>query len=69
MAEIEVVARGLQSPYGLAFDADDVLHVSESIAGRVSRLQEGRVVPFAQTGSRPRGIAFDDSGDLFVGES
>ena len=69
MAEIEVVARGLQSPYGIAFDDEDVLYVSESGAGRVSRLQDGRWGSFAQTGSRPRGIAFDDSGDLFVAES
>ena len=69
MAEIEVVTRGLQSPYGLAFDADDMMYISESGAGRVSCLKEGRLVPFAQTGSRPRGIAFDDSGDLFVAES
>lgn len=69
MAEPEVVATGLKSPYGLAFDADEVLHLSESGAGRVCRLEEGRLVSFAQTGSRPRGIAFDDSGDLFVAES
>lgn len=69
MAEPDVITQGLQSPYGLAFDADDVLHLSESTKGRVSRLQDGRLVAFAQTGSRPRGIAFDDSGDLFVAES
>ncbi|MDA0338073.1 MAG: SMP-30/gluconolactonase/LRE family protein [bacterium] len=69
MADIEVVTRGLQSPYGLAFDTDDIMYVSESGAGRVSCLKEGRLVLFAQTGSCPRGIAFDDSGDLFVAES
>ncbi|SVD07138.1 uncharacterized protein METZ01_LOCUS359992, partial [marine metagenome] len=68
MAEFEVVIRDLKSPYGLAFDDDDVLFVSQSGAGLVSRVQDGRVEPFAQTGSRPCGIAFDDSGDLFVAE-
>ena len=69
MAEFEVVIRDLKSPYGLAFDDDDVLFVSQSGAGLVSRVQDGRVEPFAQTGSRPCGIAFDDSEDLFVAES
>lgn len=68
MAEFEVVTGDLKSPYGLAFDADDVLFVSQSGAGLVSRVEDGRVEPFARTGSRPRGIAFDDSGDLFVAE-
>ncbi|HJP32759.1 MAG: SMP-30/gluconolactonase/LRE family protein [Candidatus Latescibacteria bacterium] len=69
MAEPEVVTSDLKSPYSLAFDADDILFVSEASAARVSVIKEGRAVPFAQTGSRPRGIAFDDSGDLFVAES
>jgi gluconolactonase len=68
MAESEIVARDLKSPYSLAFDAEDVLFVSESGAGRVSRVRDGRLSLFAQTGSRPRGIAFDDSDDLFVAE-
>lgn len=68
MADPKVVATGLKNPYGLAFDADDALFVSESGAGRVSRLNDGRISPFANTGANPRGIAFDDSGDLFVAE-
>jgi gluconolactonase len=69
MAEPEIVVGDLQSPYGLAFDADDVLFVSEAGANRVTRIEDGRADPFAQTGPRPLGIAFDDSGDLFVAES
>jgi gluconolactonase len=68
MADADVIVRGLKAPYGLAFDADDVLFVSEMGASRVSRVEQGRVGPFATTGARPRGIAFDDSGDLFVAE-
>lgn len=69
MADPQIVASDLQSPYGLAFDADDVLFVSEAGAGRIARVEDGRVGPFAHTGSCPLGIAFDDSGDLFVAES
>jgi gluconolactonase len=69
MAEPELVISGLKSPYSLAFDVDDVMFVSESGAGRVSRVENGRISPFADTGPRPRGIAFDDSDDLFVAES
>ena len=69
MAEPEIVVSDLRSPYGIAFDADDVLFVSESAANRVVRVEDGKAQPFAQTGPRPLGIAFDDSGDLFVAES
>lgn len=69
MAEPEIVASDLRSPYGIAFDADDVLFVSESGANRIVRVDDGQSHPFALTGPRPLGIAFDDSGDLFVAES
>lgn len=68
MAEPEIVVSDLQSPYDLAFDAEDVLYVSESGAARIARVDRGRRGIFAQTGSRPLGIAFDDSDDLFVAE-
>ena len=69
MAEPEIVVSDLRSPYGVAFDADDVLFVSESGANRIVRIDDGQAQPFAQTGPRPLAIAFDDSGDLFVAES
>lgn len=69
MAPPETVVNGLRSPYGIAFDADDVLFVSESGANRIVRIEDGQAEPFVLTGPRPLGIAFDDSGDLFVAES
>jgi len=70
MVAPELVAKELVQPYGLAFDTDEVLHVSEVSAGRVSKVRpDGRPERFAETGGRPMGIAFDDSGDLFVAES
>ena len=69
MAEPDIIVSDLRSPYGIAFDADDVLFVSESGANRIVRVEDGQAQPFAQTGPRPLGIAFDDSGDLFVAES
>ena len=69
MAEPEIVVSDLRSPYGIAFDADDVLFVSESGANRIVRIEDGHAHPAALTGPRPLGIAFDDSGDLFVAES
>ena len=70
MAAPEQVAKDLAQPYGLAFDTDETLFVSELTAGRVSRIRpDGRPEEFAATGGRPMGIAFDDSGDLFVAES
>jgi sugar lactone lactonase YvrE len=66
----EQILTGLQSPCGLAFDADDVCFVSEAATGRIVKTSpEGRIVTFAETGRSPAGIAFDDSGDLFVAET
>ncbi len=64
------IISGLQSPYGLAFDADDVLFVAESESGCIRRIaDDGKAIAFAETGGRPNEIAFDDSGDLFVAEN
>jgi sugar lactone lactonase YvrE len=70
MSTPEIVAQDLQQPHGLAFDTEEILFVSETGAGRISKIDEnGKREDFAQTGGRPMGIAFDDSGDLFVAES
>lgn len=70
MVPPELIATDLQTPYGVAFDTDDRLFVSEPKAGAIKRIgDDGRPHPFASTGGRPMGIAFDDSEDLFVAES
>ena len=67
----EQVLTDLQSPCGLAFDADDDFFVSETGSqGRIVKTSaDGRRTTFAETGGRPTDIAFDDSGDLFVAEN
>lgn len=66
----EKIHTDLQSPCGLALDADDVMFVSElGAGGRIVKIADGRTTIFAETGGRPTDIAFDDSGDLFVAEN
>lgn len=70
MVPPELIASDLQTPYGVAFDTDDRLFVSERKAGSIRRIgDDGKPHAFASTGGRPMGIAFDDSEDLFVAES
>ena len=70
MVPPELFASGLQAPYGVAFDTDDRLFVSEPKAGTIRKIgDDGKPHAFASTGGRPMGIAFDDSEDLFVAES
>ena len=70
MVPSELIASDLQGPYGLAFDTDDRLFVSEWRAGAIRRIgDDGKPHAFASTGGRPMGIAFDDSEDLLVAES
>ena len=62
MVSPELIASDLQTPYGVAFDTDDRLFVSERTAGSIRRIgDDGKPHAFASTGGRPMGIAFDDS--------
>ncbi len=70
MVPSELIASDLQGPYGVAFDTDDRLFVSECRTGAIRKIgDDGTPHTFANTGGRPMGIAFDDSEDLFVAES
>lgn len=55
-------------PNGIAFDAAGELYWTESMAHRVSRLENGRATTFAQLPDNyfPDGMAFADDGRLFV---
>jgi gluconolactonase len=55
-------------PNGIAFDAEDRLYWTESMAHRVCRLDDGEVTTFCQLsdGHVPDGMAFADDGRLFV---
>jgi sugar lactone lactonase YvrE len=67
--EAFVYATGLQSPNGLAFDLEGVLHVTEEKTGRVLRIGPGGTVTPVVTGlASPEGIAFDPAGNLYVTE-
>jgi gluconolactonase len=55
-------------PNGIAFDAQNRLYWTESMAHRVCRLEDGRATTFCQLsdGHVPDGMAFADDGRLFV---
>ena len=55
-------------PNGIAFDAQQRLYWTESMAHRVCRLEEGKPTTFSQLsdGHVPDGMAFADDGRLFV---
>jgi len=55
---------------GLFAQADDVVYVSNSGAGTITRIDPGgNTSPFASGLTRPEGLAFDDAGNLFVANS
>ncbi len=71
--EVEVFARGVPHPEGVAFAATGWLYTGSALpdhngTGSIYRISpDGQVVePFADTGGRVLGLAFDRSGDLFV---
>ena len=55
-------------PNGIAFDAEQRLYWTESMAHRVCRLEDGEPVTFCQLsdGHVPDGMAFAADGRLFV---
>jgi gluconolactonase len=55
-------------PNGIAFDAENRLYWTESMAHRVCRLDDGEVTTFCQLsdGHVPDGMAFAEDGRLFV---
>ena len=64
-----IFAEGLAAPDGLASGPDDLLYVTEEGAGRVSRIEaNGSLTPVIEGLNQPEGIAFDNSGNLFVVE-
>jgi sugar lactone lactonase YvrE len=70
----QLYAGGLNSPFGLAFDASGVLHVAHfdtrRIRGLVSQiLPGGKVKAVVSDLDSPAGIAFDAQGALFISEN
>jgi sugar lactone lactonase YvrE len=67
MVNIEPFAQNLAAPNNLAFDNEDVLFITETGKGCVTRcVPKGSQALFIQSGAQPAGLAFDDSGDFFV---
>ena len=68
-SELQVVAEGLDLPYGVAALARDAFVVAEYGAGRVSSIRSGRVEVLA-TGLRdPMGVALAADGSCLVSEA
>ena len=74
--DVEIFARGVPHPEGVAFDKAGWLYSGSALpdhkgAGPIYRISpDGQVVePFADTGGRVLGVAFDRAGDLFACDS
>lgn len=63
-----VVARGFFRLAGLASDPQGVPFAAIEEGGIVRLLQNGRCYPFAKTGGRTVGLAFDATGDLYAAD-
>ena len=67
LAPVEVVLEGLQDPAFLAIDADNIVFISEERAGRVLQIfPDGRVRSVIDHLKKPRGLAVDDNGTLYI---
>ena len=67
LAPVEVVLEGLQDPTFLAIDANNIVFISEERAGRVLQISpDGRVRSVIDHLKKPRGLAVDDNGTLYL---
>jgi sugar lactone lactonase YvrE len=68
-SESEVMAAGLDQPYGVAVASDGAVVVAELGAGRVVSIRAGKVEVLASRLRDPLGVAFDSNGACFVSEA
>jgi sugar lactone lactonase YvrE len=68
-ARHEILAQGLDQPYGVALGANGAVYVTELGTGRVLALRNGNVEDLASGLREPRGIAVGPDGEVLVAES
>lgn len=67
--ELHPLVREILNPTGLAFGPDGLLYVSSRADGTILRIDPtGRATPYAEGLGIATGIAFDQQGDLYVGD-